>query len=147
MLSSYCDSLLHNMIMQLIYSMCHHNQHQKSPITNYERYFLEPVRAWCVLASHWIEAILTYMHSLLGLCDLGKISNCNYYYYFFFLHIAIWFAILTLQSSFSSILLIMCSTVWVSLPCWKKTIETITQILIDSIKTWQNSFLFWTLFQ
>ncbi len=54
---------------------------------------------------------------MIRLCYLGKYLIAN-----FFLGQILWFDLqfLTLQSSFSSILSIMCSTVWVSLPCWKK---------------------------
>ncbi len=50
-----------------------------------------------------------FQFTSLGLCDLGKISNCDLFV--FLTDIAIF------KSGFSSILSIMCSTVWVSLPC------------------------------
>ncbi len=78
--------------------------------------------------------VITLLYMALGLCDLEKISNCKFFDRYCDCDLICDFKFA--KSRFSSILSIMCSTVWVLLPCKKKNkpIETVTEILIIYMK-------------
>ncbi len=96
-----------------------------------------------ILISIQTESTIYKSRLCVGLFNLGKISNCNFFDRYCDCDLICDFKFT--KSSFSSILSIMYRKVWVSLPCWKKKYNRNHHRNSYSLlkKTLQNSFLFW----